>query len=135
MVNNKERYTCTALNFQLPTDANQKHNFTINGAMIPQWQASVEDMFQITKNSVLGGKHQMKYGLVTMQDNYGVFCVRLNLPESEYSNTLTGLDTRGITANMFYNMTGVGADKYINIFVETDSTLRIGPGLQAELIA
>jgi hypothetical protein len=132
---NKERYTCRALNFPLPSDAGQKHYFTINGAMIPQWQASIEDMFQITKNSVLGGKHQMKYGLVTMQENYGVFCVRLNLPESEYSNTLTGLDSRGISANMFYNMTGVTTDGYINIFVECDSSLRIGPGLQAELIA
>ena len=77
----------------------------------------------------------MKYGLRTMKDNYGVFCVRLNLPESEYSNTLTGLDSRGISANMFYNMEGVTADKYINIFVETDSTMRIGQGLAVEIIA
>ena len=132
---NKERYTSTAFNFPLPPDAHQKHYLTINGAMIPQWQASVEDMFQITKNSVLGGKHQMKYGLRTMKANYGVFCVRLNLPESEYSNTLTGLDSRGISANMFYNMHGVNAEKHINIFVECDSSLRIGAGLQAEIIA
>ena len=132
---NKERYTSTAFNFPLPPDAHQKHYLTINGAMIPQWQASVEDMFQITKNSVLGGKHQMKYGLRTMKANYGVFCVRLNLPESEYSNTLTGLDSRGISCNMFYNMEGVATDKYINIFCETDSCLRIGQGLQAEVIA
>jgi hypothetical protein len=135
---NKERYTSTAFNFPLPTDAdapNQKHYLTINGAMVPQWQASVEDMFQITKNSVLGGKHQMKYGLLTMKANYGVFCVRLNLPESEYSNTLTGLDSRGISANMFYNMEGVNSDKYINIFCETDSTLRIGAGMACEVIA
>jgi hypothetical protein len=135
---NKERYTSTAFNFPLPpddTNPHQKHYLTINGAMIPQWQASVEDMFQITKNSVLGGKHQMKYGLLTMKANYGVFCVRLNLPESEYSNTLTGLDSRGISANMFYNMHGVSAEKHINIFVECDSCLRIGQGLQAEIIA
>lgn len=132
---NKERYTSAAFNFPLPPDANQKHYITINGAMVPQWQASVEDMFQITKNSVLGGKHQMKYGLLTMKANYGVFCVRLNLPESEYSNTITGIDSRGISANMFYNMEGVSADKHINIFVETDSVLRVGQGLQAEVIA
>ena len=132
---NKERYTSRAFNFPLPTDAAQRHYLTINGAMIPQWQASVEDMFQITKNSVLGGKHQMKYGLLTMKDNYGVFCVRLNLPESEYSNTLTGLDSRGVSANMFYNMVGVTAEKHITIFVETDSCLRVGQGLQAEIIA
>jgi hypothetical protein len=77
----------------------------------------------------------MKYGLRTMKANYGVFCARLNLPESEYSNTITGLDSRGIAANMFYNMTGVGNAKHINIFVECDSSLRIGQGLQAEIIA
>jgi hypothetical protein len=132
---NKERYTCRTLNFPLPTDADQKHYLTINGAMIPQWQASVEDMFQITKNSVLGGKHQMKHSLLTMKDNYGVFCVRLNLPESEFSNTLTGLDSRGVSANMFYNMVNVATAKHLNIFCECDSTLRVGQGLACEVIS
>eukprot|EP00966_Prymnesium_polylepis_P066429 1542246-Prymnesium_polylepis.1 len=76
----------------------------------------------------------MKYGLRTMKANYGVFCARLILPESEYSNTLTGLDSRGIAASMFYNMTGVNTAKHINIFVETDSTLRVGQGLNCEII-
>ena len=131
---NKERYTSKYFNFPQP-QAGSTHWLTINGAMVPQWQATQEDMLCITKNSVLGGKHQMKYGLRTVLDNYDVFCVRLNLPESEFTNTLTGLDSRGITANMFYNMVGVNADKNINIFVECDSTLRIGQGLQCEVLS
>ena len=131
---NKERYTSKYFNFPQPA-AGSKHFLTINGAMYPQWQATQEDMLCITKNSVLGGKYQMKYGLRTVLDNYDVFCIRLNLPESELTNTLTGLDSRGITANMFYNMLNVGAAKNINIFVECDSTLRIGQGLQLEVIA
>jgi hypothetical protein len=129
-----EKYLSRYFNFKTPSETS-KHWLTINGAMIPQWQASYEDMLQITKNSVLGGKHQMKVGLRTIKDNYSVFCVRLNLPESEYSNTITGLDTRGISAQMFYNMANVGADKHLNVFVECDSSVRIGAGLQVEILS
>lgn len=129
----KEKYLSRFFNFKTPAEGST-HWLTINGAMVPQWQASYEDMLQITKNSVLAGKHQMKVGLRTIKDNYSVFCVRLNLPESEFSNSITGLDTRGISAQMFYNMNGVGADKHINIFVECDSSLRIGPGLATEVL-
>ena len=77
----------------------------------------------------------MKYGLRTMRDNYAVFCVRLNLCDSEYSRNLTGLDTRSINLNGFYNMYGVtGGGKSVNIFAEVSSSLRIGPNLQIEVL-
>ena len=132
---NKEKYISKYFNFAEPAGGVSKHQLQLNGALFPQYQASVEDMFQISKQSVLGGRHQMKYGLRTMRDNYAVFCVRLNLCDSEYSRNLTGLDTRSINLNGFYNMYGVtGGGKSVNIFAEVSSSLRIGPNLQIEVL-
>ena len=132
---NKEKYISKYFNFAEPAGGVSKHQLQLNGALFPQYQASLEDMFQISKQSVLGGRHQMKYGLRTMRDNYTVFCVRLNLCDSEYSRNLTGLDTRSINLNGFYNMYGVtGRGKSVNIFAEVSSSLRIGPNLQIEVL-
>ena len=132
---NKEKYISKYFNFAEPAGGVSKHQLQLNGALFPQYQASLEDMFQISKQSVLGGRHQMKYGLRTMRDNYAVFCVRLNLCDSEYSRNLTGLDTRSINLNGFYNMYGVsGGGKSVNIFAEVSSSLRIGPNLQIEVL-
>ena len=77
----------------------------------------------------------MKYGLRTMRDNYSVFCVRLNLCDSEFSRQLSGLDTRSINLNGFYNMYDVtGGGKPVNVFAECSSSLRIGPNLQLEVL-
>lgn len=132
---NKEKYVSRYFNFVEPDGGVSKHQLQLNGALFPQYQASVEDMFQISKQSVLGGKHQMKYGLRTMRDNYCVFCVRLNLADSEFSRNITGLDTRSINLNGFYNMYGVtGAGKAVNVFAECTSVLRVGPNLQLEVL-
>jgi hypothetical protein len=132
---NKEKYVSRYFNFSEPGGGVSKHQLQLNGALFPQYQASVEDMFQISKQSVLGGKHQMKYGLRTMRDNYAVFCVRLNLCDSEFSRQLSGLDTRSINLSGFYNMYGVTGDgKAVNVFAECSSTLRIGPSMQIEVL-
>lgn len=133
---NKEKYVSKYFNFPEPAGGVSKHQLQLNGALFPQYQASVEDMFQLSKQSVLGGKHQMKYGLRTMRDNYSVFCVRLNLCDSEFSRNLTGLDTRSIALNGFYNMYGVTSSgaKGVNIFAEVSSSLRIGPSMQIEVL-
>jgi hypothetical protein len=132
---NKEKYISKYFNFSEPAGGVSKHQLQLNGALFPQYQASVEDMFQISKQSVLGGRHQMKYGLRTMRDNYAVFCVRLNLCDSEFSRQLSGLDTRSINLSGFYNMYGVtGGGKSVNVFVECSSSLRIGPNLQIEVL-
>ncbi len=134
---NKEKYTSKWFNFASPAanhTTETSHWLTINGSQIPQWQATQEDMFQITKNSAFP-KPKTNVGLATMKDNYSVYCVRLNMEGSEQMNVLSGIDSRGITANMFYNMLGVTGAKHINVFVECDSTLRLGRGLQAEVLA
>eukprot|EP00966_Prymnesium_polylepis_P222688 5151391-Prymnesium_polylepis.8 len=130
---NKEKYVSKYFNFpELSTTS--EHQLMLNGSLIPQFRATQEQMYQLSKQSVLASKCQMKYGLRTMKDNYNVFCVRLNLPESEFSRQITGLDTRGIALNGFYNLYNLAGSKNVNIFAEVTSTLRIGSGLQLEVL-
>ena len=131
---NKEKYISNYFNFPQMQEGS-RHWLQLNGAQFPQWQASVEDMLQISKQSVLAGKHQMKYGLRTMKENYCVFCIRLNLADSEYSRQISGLDTRGISLSAYYNLGNAGGTvKPISVFAETTSCLRVGPGLQLEVV-
>jgi hypothetical protein len=132
---NKEKYVSKYFNFPQNNDSTTKYQLQLNGALFPQFQASNEDMFQISKESVLGGKHQMKYGLRTMLANYSVQCMRLNLCDSEFSRQISGLDTRGIALNGFYNIYNGTNGRPVSLFCEVTSTLRIGSGLSIEVIA
>ena len=131
---NKEKYVSKYFNFPENNDSTTKYQLQLNGALFPQFQASNEDMFQISKESVLGGKHQMKYGLRTMLANYSVQCMRLNLCDSEFSRQISGLDTRGIALNGFYNIYNGTNGRPVSLFCEVTSTLRVGSGLAIEVI-
>jgi hypothetical protein len=131
---NKEKYTTTAFNFPEPAGSSARtYQLQLNGAYVPQFKATFEEMSQISKNSVLASK-QMVHGLDTMKTNYAVFCARLNLPESEFSRTISGLDTRGVSLNGYYNIANLTGTPTVNLFAECTSTLRIGAGRQLEVI-
>ena len=132
---NKEKYISQYFNFTEHPGTGVKYQLQLNGALYPQFQASTEQMLQISKHSVLGGKHQMKHSLLTQRTNYNAFCVRLNLCDSEFSRQLTGLDTRSINLNGFYNIYNASASRAVNIFAEVSSSLRIGPGQMIEVLA
>ena len=111
-----------------------KYQLQLNGAMYPQYAAGTEDMYQITKNSLPG---PVKYGLTKEQlrDSYFVQCVRLNIPDSEMTRQLSGLDTRSVSLNGYVNTTGtLTADANLMIFAECSSSLRVGAGRQLEII-
>ena len=111
-----------------------KYQLQLNGAMYPQYAAGMEDMYQITKNSLPG---PVKYGLTKEQlrDSYFVQCVRLNMPDSEMTRQLSGLDTRSVSLNGYVNTTGtLTADANLLIFAECSSSLRVGAGRQLEII-
>ena len=102
--------------------------------MYPQYSASMEDMYQITKNSLPG---PVKYGLTKeqLQDSYFVQCLRLNMPDSEMSRTLSGLDTRSVSLNGYVNTTGtLSTDPNLMIFAECSSSMRVGAGRMLEII-
>mgnify|MGYP003637673367 FL=1 len=131
----QEKYLTKFQKFSEPgADGALKYQFQLNGAYYPQYPASMEDMYQITKNSLPG---QMKYGLTKEQlrDSYFVQCVRLNMPDSEYSRLVSGLDTRSCSLNGYVNTTGqLTADSNLMIFAECTSCLRVGVGKQLEII-
>ena len=126
---NKEKYTTAAFNFPEAVD-NSQYQFQLNGAYVPQFRATFEEMCQISSNSILG-KSQGKHSLATMKANYAVQCIRLNLPDSEFSRMISGLNTRSVSLNGFYNISGLGTSTpTVNLFCECTSTLMIGAGRQ-----
>ena len=129
---NKEKYTTAAFNFPeaaATTNNTLTYQFQLNGAYVPQFRASFEEMSQISRNSILG-KSQYKHSLATMKSNYAVQCLRLNLPDSEFSRMISGLNTRSVSLNGYYNITGLNATPTVNLFCECTSTLMIGAGRQ-----
>ena len=130
-----EKYITKFQKFSEPGAADAlKYQFQLNGAYYPQYPAGTEDMYQITKNSLPG---PVKYGMTKEQlrDSYFVQCVRLNMPDSEMSRTLSGLDTRSVSLNGYVNTTGtLTADANLMIFAECTSSLRVGAGRMLEII-
>ena len=129
-----EKYITKFQKFTEP-GTDMKYQLQLNGAYFPQYPAGMEDMYQITKNSLPG---QIKYGLTNQQyrDSYFVQCVRLNMPDSEMSRNISGLDTRSVSLNGYVNTTGgtLATDPNLMIFAECTSCLRVGAGRQLEII-
>ena len=115
------------------------YQLEFNGAYYPQFPASAEQMYEISKNSTVG-YHMEDYSLSTYLNNYFVQCVRLNMPDSEFSRLLSGLDTRALSIQAAYNTISANGGQLsnsnptINIFCECTSTLRVGPGKMVEII-
>lgn len=140
---NTEKYLSKFIDFpEVPTLAAAKamYQFQLNGAYYPQFRATFEEMAQISKQSVNHSGKKSAYGLHTAKTNYSVQCIRLNMPESEYGRLISGLDTRSVSLNGYYNMDNVnssGTGGYIptvNLFCECSSTLRIGAGKMLEVV-
>jgi len=123
-----EKYISQAFNFP-ENNAASTYQLQLNGALLPQYKASFEDMMQISKQSIEGVTENKHY-LKTMKDNYAVFCVRLNLQNCERLRQLSGLDTRGIAMNGVYTIDSYTNTKPITVFAEITSVLKIGSGLQ-----
>ena len=134
-----EKYITKFQKFSEPGAADAlKYQFQLNGSYYPQYPAGTEDMYQVTKNSL---PLPVKYGMTKEQlrDSAFVQCIRLNLPNSEDSRTMSGLDTRSVSLSGYVNtdgvLTGAGVS-YPNlmIFCECTSSVRIGAGRQLEVV-
>ena len=130
-----EKYITKFQKFTEPGAADAlKYQFQLNGSYYPQYPAGTEDMYQITKNSL---PLPVKYGLTKEQlrDSSFVQCVRLNLPNSEDSRTMSGLDTRSVSLSGYVNTTGtLSSNPNLMIFCECTSSVRIGAGRQLEVV-
>lgn len=133
---NKEKYNPEWANFQLPSvGATGKVDYRVelNGAQFPQWNAQDEDWYCISQNSLLGNHNPHEMSLDQYKRNYGVQCVRLNLPNSEYSRLVSGLNTLAVNLQARVNTNGVD-DANLTIFVETSPCLRVGAGKMIEVL-
>ena len=130
-----EKYITKFQKFSEPGAADAlKYQFQLNGSYYPQYPAGTEDMYQVTKNSL---PLPVKYGLTKEQlrDSSFVQCIRLNLPNSEDSRTMSGLDTRSVSLSGYVNTTGtLSANPNLMIFCECTSSVRIGAGRQLQVV-
>tara|TARA_R110000803_G_scaffold129070_2_gene196408 strand:+ start:2298 stop:3542 length:1245 start_codon:yes stop_codon:yes gene_type:complete len=134
-----EKYTSKYFNFaeDPASGANPSYQLQLNNAMLPQFKASAEDWWCISKNSIPHSIYEPKAKTLDQyKNNYFVMCARLNLPDSEAGREISGLDTRGINLNGSLQSTGVDASSAPNlvIFAECTSTLRVGAGRAVEVI-
>ena len=138
-----EKYISIFQTFSEPAVDNAlTYQLQLNGAYYPQFAADAYTMYQITKNSLTG---PVKYDLTNEQYRFTNFvqCVRLNMPDSEFSRTISGLDTRSVSLNGYVNTAGSlkaggpaggAGSPDLTIFCECTSTLRVGAGRQLEII-
>lgn len=135
-----EKYTTKYFNFAEDPASGQKptYQLQLNGAYLPQFKATAEDWWCITKNSVPMSMYEPKVKTLDQyKNNYFVMCARLNLPDSEAGREISGLDTRGIALNGYLQSTGVDSSTAPNVmlFAETTATVRVGAGRAVEVIA
>lgn len=132
---NSEKYVTKFVNFPEPASSTKPlYQFQLNGAYYPQFRATFEEMNQISRNSVNYGGKKCNYSLDTAKTNYSVQCIRLNMPESEYGRLISGLDTRSVSLNGYYNVDNMSGTPTMNLFCECSSTLRIGAGRMLEVV-
>jgi hypothetical protein len=107
----------------------------LNGSYLPTFKATVEELWQISKNSVPkyhSGK-PMFISLDQYRNNFFGFCFRLNLPNDDV-RIASGLDTRSVALQGYINSTGIATTANMMVFAECTSHLRIGQGRQMNVI-
>lgn len=110
-----------------------KLQLQLNGAYLPQYMADLQQMYEISVNST-EGRAKLHQAQVNYRHGNCVQCFRLNMPDSELSRTLSGLDTRAVNLAGYVKTVGLTTESVCNIFAECTSTLRIGAGRAIELI-
>jgi hypothetical protein len=127
-----EKYVSSYFNMPEP-DAAMKAQWVLNSATLPNFQMDFHEQYALTKNSV-PFPFQKKHGMATMRKNFNAACVQLNMDGAEKIRSLSGLDTRGISLQGQYNLTGVSSPKVVSVFVESTAVLQIGQNLQLAII-
>jgi hypothetical protein len=130
---NEEKYKGRYFNFSQPVAFGAttawKQQLQLNGAYYPQFAAGIEEWWGITKNS-LAGDCSKSLTLDQYRDNYCVQCARLNMPGSEFSRTLSGVDTRATNLQGIVRteLAATGLSPHLTIFAECTEVLKIEPG-------
>ena len=135
MDTDKEKYVGRYYNFVEPdTTSKNTYQLQLNGAYYPQFAATAEELYTISKHSTLGQYQEQNKSLQQYKKNYFVGCARLNMPESEFSRLISGLDSRGVSLSAYLNTANVTGNPNVVIFCECTSSLRVGAGRMLEII-
>ena len=138
---NSEKYKGRYFNFSQPVlwsapATAWKAQIQLNGAYMPQFSATIEELYGITRNSLEAHRKAKCMTLDQYRKNYCVQCFRLNMPNSEFSRSLTGVDTRAT------NLAGIvrtenaeyGQNPNLMIFCETTEVLNISAGRSISVV-
>ena len=140
---NKEKYVTNFFNYKAPFDIGDVANATtemqlqLNSSYFPNYPAGFGDLLAITKNSLpmQGGEYLKNMTMSQYLHNYCIQCYRFNIPGSENSRNLSGIDARGSNLQGIVKTTGTANNPVLNIFVECSSVLRVGQGRSVEILA
>lgn len=111
-----------------------KYQFQLQGTLIPQAEAGTEEMYAMSCNAMQGYHIEQDMTLQQYRDNYMVQAIRLNLPDSEYSRELSGIDTRGISLDGVYKTSGLDTSTNVVVYCEVSSTIRLGSQRSLEVV-
>ena len=131
---NCEKYKAAYFNFTAPAE-NMTMQLQLNGAYLPQFSANLGELYGMTKNSLMGSRDAKDISFKQYLENYCVQCFRLNMPDSEYSRSMSGLDTRAVNLQGIVSTILAGSNSTINIFTEQTEVLRVGAGRAIEIIS
>jgi len=137
---NNEKYKGRYFNFSQPiafgTTTAWKMQMQLNGSYYPQFSAGIEEWYGITKNSLEGSRKSKDMTLDQYRDNYCVQVARLNMPNSEFSRTLSGVDTRATNLQGIVRTENAGTslNPNLSIFLETTEVLKISAGRSISVV-
>ena len=137
---NNEKYKGRYFNFSQPvafgTTTAWKMQMQLNGSYYPQFSAGIEEWYGITKNSLEGSHKSKDMTLDQYRDNYCVQVARLNMPNSEFSRTLSGVDTRATNLQGIVRTENAGTslNPNLSIFLETTEVLKVSSGRSISVV-
>ncbi len=138
---NNELYKGRYFNFSQPVlnstpTVEWKAQIQLNGSYMPQFSANITELYQLSKNSLEGRAAHKEMTLDQYRNNSCVQCFRLNMPNSEYSRTLSGIDSRAtnLAGVVRTENAGTGLLPNLNIFVECTEILNIGAGRSISVV-
>lgn len=129
--NSKEEYIPKAFCFAEPLTAGHASSMLqlqINGVNMPQSRVTAAEAYAITKQNMVGSLYHCEdaKSLAAYRANYFVQCLaRLNISDGEYERLMSGLDTRGSSADITLTTSSMDASNLL-MFLECSSSMRVG---------
>ena len=136
---NNEKYKGRYFNFSQPVlwsapTTEWKAQLQLNGAYMPQFSANIEQLYGITRNSLEMPDKAKQMTLDQYRKNFCVQCFRLNKPNSEFSRTLSGVDSRATNLAGIVRTENSVSGANLVIFAETTEILKIEPGRSLSVV-